>query len=265
MEVTFEHNRGNLRSMLAVDFRRMFTMRLFYIVAGVCLVIPILILVMTTTMDGSVSVDPQTGVETVAEGFSNVWQIIGTVGGGGTAAGMDMMSMCNINLLYFGAAVLVCLFVSEDFKSGYVKNIFAVRTKKASYVISKTLVCFTGCALMLLAFFLGAVVGGAIAGLPFELGSITAANLVMCMLSKIFLMAVFVAIFLVASILAKEKTWLAIVGSFVIGMLLFTMIPAMTPLNATITHAAMCLIGGIAFCAGLGIVSNVVLHKRDIL
>lgn len=90
-----------LKSMLKVDFRRMFTMPLFYIMAGVCLAIPILILVMTTMLDGSVRVDPNTGVETVVEGFDNVWQIIGTVSGEGSSMSMDMTGMCNINLLYF--------------------------------------------------------------------------------------------------------------------------------------------------------------------
>lgn len=45
-----------LRSMLKVDFHMMFTMPLVYIMVGACLV-------MTTMMDGSVAVDPQTGAE----------------------------------------------------------------------------------------------------------------------------------------------------------------------------------------------------------
>jgi len=61
-----------LKSMLKVDFRRMFTTPLFYIVTGICFVVPILILVMTTMMDGSVSVNPQTGKETVIEAFDFV-------------------------------------------------------------------------------------------------------------------------------------------------------------------------------------------------
>lgn len=47
-----------LRSMLGGDFRRMFTMRLFYIMTGISFVIPILVLVMTTMMDGTTSVNP---------------------------------------------------------------------------------------------------------------------------------------------------------------------------------------------------------------
>lgn len=71
------------RRMLKVGFRRMFTLPFVYILIGICVVMPILILVMTTMMDSSVRIDPQTGVETVAEGFDNIWQIIGTVSGEG--------------------------------------------------------------------------------------------------------------------------------------------------------------------------------------
>ena len=78
MEARFEHNTfgKRLKSMLKVDFRRMFTMRLFYIIAGCCLGAPILILVMTTMFGG---VDPETGEAVETEMFTNTWQIIGSI------------------------------------------------------------------------------------------------------------------------------------------------------------------------------------------
>ena len=97
---------NRLKTMLHVDFRRMFTMPLLYIMVGACLVMPILILVMTTMMDGSVSVNPQTGAETVIESFDSVWQIIGSVSTAQPNMSMDMTAMCNINLLYFIVSVL---------------------------------------------------------------------------------------------------------------------------------------------------------------
>lgn len=268
--------KNRLKSMLKVDFRRMFTMPLFYIFAGACLVMPILILVMTTMMAGTVSVNPQTGVETVSEGFDNVWQIIGTVSGqsaptaqaadaAAMGGGMDMMSMCNINLLYFVAAVLTSLFVSEDFKSGYSKNLFTIRAKKSDYVISKTLVGFFCGAIMIMMFFIGAMLGGAIAGLPFEFDGFGADNLVMCMLSKIFLMAVFIGIYVLAAVAAKQRTWLSMVISLGAGMLLFMMIPALTPLNAGMMNVILTLAGGTVFASGLGAVSAVVLNKTSLV
>ncbi|MDE7361786.1 MAG: ABC transporter permease [Oscillospiraceae bacterium] len=286
MENKFEHNGfgKRLSSMLKVDFRRMFTMRTFYIIAGACFLMPILILTMTTMFGGEDSMagtqPPSTSVTTQAEPmFENTWQIIGSFSGGAeqdTSAdtnadpaamgmSMDMTTMCNINMLYFGMAVLVCLFVSEDFKSGYSKNLFTVRAKKSDYVISKTLVCFVGSAFMLISFFVGAMLGGAIAGLPFDLGTASIGSIVMCMLSKIFLSLVFVAIFLAVSVAAKERTWLSMIGSFAVGMLLFMMIPMLTPLDATSVNVIMCLVGGAVFAVGLGAVSGVILNKTRLV
>ena len=243
----------------------MFTQPLLWIMVGSCLVMPILILVMTTMMDGSVSVNPQTGVETVIEGFDNVWQIIGNVSSTGMNMSMDMTAMCNINLLYFLVSVLVCLFVSGDFRSGYAKNLFTVRAKKSDYVISKTLVCFVGGAMMVLAFFIGSLAGGAIAGLPFDMVGFNAANLIMCVAAKALLMAVFVPIYLIMAVIAKNKAWLSILLSMMVGMFLFMMIPMLSPLDATAIHALGCLAGGVLFGIGFGAISNTILKKTSLV
>ena len=94
-----------VKSMLAVDFRRMLTSPFFYIMMGISLVIPILIFVMTTMMDGSVTTNPQTGATTVMEGFKNVWQIIGTASSENASMQMDIVGMCNINMMFFLIAV----------------------------------------------------------------------------------------------------------------------------------------------------------------
>ena len=176
-----------------------------------------------------------------------------------------MISMCNINMLYFLIAVLVCCFVADDFRSGYAKNLFTVRAKKTDYVISKTLVCFVGGSFMILAFFLGSMLGGAIAGLPFDMVGFGVGELVMCILSKMLLVAVFVPIYLIMSVIAKQKLWLSILLSFMVGMFLFMMIPMLTPLNATIMNVLLCLVGGGLFGAGLGAISNQVLKKTSLV
>ena len=256
-----------LKSMLKVDFRRMFRSKLFYILIACALVIPILITVMMTMMDGSVSVDPQTGVETVMEGPENAWQSIGTLptAEGEAMGGMDVMAMCNINMMFMLVAVFVCLFISDDFRSGYAKNLFTVSVKKGDYIISKTLAGFVCGALMLIFYFIGAILGGAISGLPFDLCGLTVSNIAMCILAKIFLMLVFVAIFVLISVAAKQKTWLSICGSLGGGMLLFMMVPMITPLGSTLMNVVLCLAGGALFAAGLGTISKTVLKKTSLV
>lgn len=265
METTFEKQgfMKKLKSMLKVDFRRMFTIPLVYIMAGVCFVMPVLILVMTSFIP-STSVDPTTGVEKTVETFTNVWQAIGSVSGG-SAMTMDLTGMCNINLVYFLIAVFACIFVSEDFRSGYAKNLFTVRAKRIDYCVSKTAACFVGGTIMIVAYFVGALLGGAIAKLPFSAEGFGAGGIVACMLSKIFIVAIFAAIALTLGVAAKQRLWISILGSIAAGALLFTMIPMISPLNSTILNAVMCLAGGALFAVGLGAVSNLILNKTSLV
>ena len=264
MEATFEKFTfaKRLKTMLKVDFKRMFTMPLVYIMAGIAFALPILILVMTSFMGGA---DPETGAETAGM-FTSVWQAISSVSGGeATGMSMDLTTMCNMNLMYFAVAVLVCLFTSDDFKSGYAKNLFTVRSKKVDYVFSKTLVCLVGGAIMILIYFVGAMIGGAIAGLPFAMEGFNAGGIVACLFSKIFLVAVFVSLFFTFSVVAKQRTWLSILLSCGVGAFMFMMIPMMTPLNANFIHVIMTLAGGAIFAVGLGAVSNVILNKTSLV
>lgn len=258
-------------TMLRADFRRMFTSYFLYIMVGICFVMPILILVMTTMMDGMESVNPTTNEVTIIQGFDNVWQIIGSVSGDGMGAensgemGMSLTSMCNINMLYFLISVLVCVFVSDDFRSGFAKNIFTVRVQRTDYVISKTIVTATGSALMVLAFLLGSLIGGAVSGLPFEMVGFGGMELLFSVISKLALVLVFVPIYLVMAVCAKGRAWLSILLSMMVGMFLFMMIPMLTPLDATIIHPILCLGGGILFAIGFGAVSGAVLRRGNIL
>lgn len=254
-----------LKTMLGVDFRRVRTSPFFYIMVGISFVIPILILVMTTLMDGSVSVNPQTGEETIIEGFKNVWQIIGTTNNSGGMAAMDITTMCNINLMYFIIAVFVCVFVSDDFRSGYAKNLFAIRSKKTDYVVSKSITCFVAGACMIFAFIIGAMIGGKIMGLPFVLEGVTTANIIMCLLSKILIVGIFSSIYVFSGVVAKQKLWLSILISLGVASVFFAMIPMITPLNSTIVNVLLCLVGSAIFAVGIGIGSNLILKKTNIL
>ena len=87
----------------------------------------------------------------------------------------------------------------------------------------------------------------------------------MCMLVKIFLTAVFVAIFLLMSVIARSRSWMSICLSLFGGMLLFMMIPMMTPLDSGVMNVGLCLAGGAIFAAAIGAFSNVVLKKSSLV
>lgn len=267
MEIKFEKNTFSkrLKSMLNVDFRRMFTMPLFYIMLGIAFVIPILVLVMTTMMGEVPAPEGVPNTSTEMGSFTNVWQAIASTTDASNQMSMDLVSMCNINLLYFGIAVLVCLFVGDDFRSGYSKNLFTVRSSKKEYVISKTLVCFVCGIYMIIAYFLGAMIGGSIAQLSFDPGTAGVGGIIMCMITKMFLMLVFIPIYLVMSVVGKQKTWLSMILSFGTSMLLFTMIPMISPLDSTFVNIVLSLVGGVLFSVGIGTISNLILEKTSLV
>ena len=253
-----------LKSMLRIDMRRMFKSKLFYILIACALIMPILMTVMMSMMDGQESVNQQTGEITIMQGPENAWQNIGTLPSE-ALGGSEIFMMCNINMAFMGVAVFVCLFISDDFRSGYAKNLFTVRSKRGEYVISKTVSGFICGAFMLIAYFIGSVLGGAISGLSFDLHGLNAGNLVMCMLAKIFLMLVFVSIFTLISVAAKQRAWLAICGSLGGGMLLFMMVSMITPIGSTIINVALCAVGGMLFAFGFGAISKAVLKKTSLV
>ena len=235
--------------MLAVDARRMMTQKLFYILIAGSFVLPVLIIVMTTMAGGG-------------EMFTSTWQSIGSADGG---MSMDLTSMCNINMIYFLAAIFACLFTADDFKSGACKNIFAVRAEKTDYVFSKIRVSFVTGSLMLIAYFAGSMLAGRIVGLSFAMEGFGVWNLLMCMISKILLMAIFAAIYVLMSVIAKRRSWMSLLLSFTVGMFMFMVIPMMTPLTAGPMNVIMCLAGAVIFTAALAKAAGIWLSRTDIL
>ena len=67
------------------------------------------------------------------------------------------------------------------------------------------------------------------------------------------------------SVIAKQKLWLSILLSLMVGMFLFMMIPMLTPLNSTVMNVVVCLAGGALFGVGLGVISKTVLSKTSLV
>lgn len=243
-----------IKSMLKVDFYRLFRTPLFYIMVMVSALIPALVLTM-------VGANEAEGAKT----FTNVWQVVESISGANKDAGiMDLATMCNINMVFIFTAIMISIFVSHDYSSGYNKSIFTVHSKKVDYVISKAIVGFISGACMIVAYLLGAIIAGAICGLSFSLGKATVANLFACIFSKIGLMAIFVPLYIIVSVFFKQKLWLSIIGSFVVGILFYPVAMLTSPLNAGILHLLLCLAGSAAFGVLFGYLATLILNKRDL-
>ena len=83
-------------------------------------------------------------------------------------------------------------------------------------------------------------------------GTATTGSIILCMLAKILLTAVLVAIAVLWSVVGRQKLWLSLVGSPGVGMLLFMMILMLIPLDATLMNALISLLDSEIFGVGLG-------------
>lgn len=245
---------ARMRSMLKLDFYRLFHTPLLYIMILVSALIPALVLTMVGANE-----------EASAQTFTNVWQVVEMVSGENTGKGlMDLAVMCNINMVFIFVAIFVSIFVSHDYSSGFIKNIFTVHSKKADYALSKSVAGFFGGACMIVAYIFGALIVGAVTGKSFSLIGANGWNVICCVLSKIFLMGLFVPLYITVSVFFKEKLWLSIIGAFVVGILFYPVAMMSAPLNSSILNFTLCLVGGAAFGIAFGAVATLILNKRDL-
>ena len=249
----FQNFFRRLFPMIKLDFYRLFHTPIFYIMIAVSAMIPALVLTMVGANETG---DTQT--------FTNVWQVIEGLSGN-TAGLMDFANMTNVNMLYIFSAVLVSVFVSHDYSSGFVKNVFTVHAKKSDYVVSKSLVGIFSGICMLIAYVIVTIIVGGITSKSFDLGAAGVGGLIMCLLSKAFLMALFVPLYLMVAVLFKQKLWMTIVGSFIVGVLFYPVASMAVPLDSSFITLLICVVVGLAGFAGIGALSSLVLRKRDLV
>ena len=244
-----------IKSMLRLDFYRLFRTPIFYIMVVVAACIPALVLGM-----GGMA-NPQTGETGIV--FDNVWQMI-EAHSGSTAGLMDFSGMANINMLFIFAALLISVFVAHDYSSGFIKNIFTVHANKSDYIVSKTLVGLFGGLCMIVSYTLITIIVGAIMGKSFSLGDANVGNLLLCLLSKAFLMGLFVPLYLSFAVLFKQRLWLTIIATFAAGIVFYPIAGIAVPLDSTFLTLLMTTGIAMAGFFGIGALSTLILKKRDL-
>ena len=246
--------KARISSMMRLDFYRLTHTPLLFIMTVISAIIPAMVLTMTSANEAA-----------DAQSFTNVWQVIEMVSGGNAGMGMmDMAMLCNINMVYIFAAIFVSIFVSHDYSSGFIKNIFTVHSKKHDYVISKSIAGFFGGCCMILAYLIGAIIAGMISGLSFDPGAASVFSIGLCILSKMALMGVFVPLYLMVAVFFRQRLWLTIVGAFFLGIMFYPVAMMSAPLNAGMLNLLMSIAGGVMLGTGFEMASGFILRHRDL-
>lgn len=194
-----------LKSMLGVDFYRLFHTPMFYIFLGIAAIIPAMILG-TTGME-----NPQTGA--AAEPlFTNTWQMIAAVSP--LYVVHDIGEYANMNMVFIFGGIMVSIFIGHDYRSGYVKQLFTTHAKKQDYMMSKSIVCAFAMMCMCITYLLGTVLAGILVGASFE-GN--AASIVIAVLGKMVMSIGWASLYTFLNIIFRRYFGISIASSFFFG------------------------------------------------
>ena len=255
---------SRVKSMLKLDFYRLFHTQAFIIMLIIAAIIPAMVLSLAgADLSPPTSNSPYTtNTRRMAiPEYENTWQMIESTGGSAVADNpLDFAGFANINMLFIFAGLLMAIFVAHDYSSGFVKNIFAVHSKKIDYVISKTAIGIFGGAGMIVTYVLGTVIAGLLTGKAFD---VNVSGLILCLSSKLFLMGIFCSLFLGIAVFFRNRLWLTIVFTFLFGMMFYPAASIAT-LNSTALTVLLTLVAGVIGTIGFGTVSTLFLKRRDL-
>lgn len=191
-----------LKSMLGVDFYRLFHTPLFYIFLVIAAIIPAMVF-------GSSGMD-STGA--AVQLYTNTWQMVASQ----TPLYMvnDIGEYANMNMVFIFGGIMVSIFIGHDYRSGYVKQLFTTHAKKQDYMMSKTLTCAFAMACMCLTYLLGTVVSGLMMGASFEANM---GSLLLAILGKMVMSLGWASLYTFLNVVFRRYFGISVALSFFFG------------------------------------------------
>lgn len=192
-----------LKSMLGVDFYRLFHTPLFYIMLAISAIIPAMVL----SMGGMAGPDG-----TAAPLYTNTWNII--------AADVplyivrDIGDYANMNMVFIFGGILVSIFIGHDYRSGYVKQLFTTHAKKRDYMMSKSIVCAFAMACMCGCYLIAGEGAGLITGASM---SVNFGSLLIAILGKVIMSLGWASLYTFVNVVLRRHFGISIALSFFIG------------------------------------------------
>lgn len=194
-----------LKGMLGVDFYRLFHTPMYYIFLAIAAIIPAMIL-------GTMGMEnPQTG-EVSAQLYTNVWHIIAAETPLYVVS--NIAEYANMNMVFIFGGIMVSIFIGNDYRSGYVKQLFTTHAKKQDYMMSKTITCAFAMACMCLTYLIGAVAAGLLTGISF---AVNAGSLLCAILGKMVMSLGWASLYTFLNIIFRKYFGISIASSFFFG------------------------------------------------
>ncbi len=194
-----------LKSMLSVDFYRLFHTPLFYIFLVIAGIIPALVAM------GFSTTDPVTG-QITGSTLENIWIMVAAKEPLYVVS--DIAEYANMNMVFIFGGIMVSIFIGHDYKSGYVKQLFTTHAKKQDYMISKSLTCAFAMACMCITYLIGTIVSGIFLQTSF---SVSVGSLILAILSKMIMSLGWASLYTFLNVIFRKYFGISIVSSFFFG------------------------------------------------
>jgi len=192
-----------IKGMLGVDFYRLFHTPLFYIFLAIAAIIPAMVSAMTMMPD-------QNGNQISL--YSNVWQIIAASKSLYVIEGIA--DYANMNMVFIFGGIMVSIFIGNDYRSGYVKQLFTTHAKKQDYMISKSLACAFAMACMCVAYFIGGTVAGLLVGYETD---VNVGSLIVAILGKVIMSLGWASLYTFLNVIFRRYFGISVASSFFFG------------------------------------------------
>ena len=205
-EITFESPSffKRIKSMLGVDFYRLFRTPLFYIFLGIAAIIPAMVSGFTTM--------PNQNGEVMEPIYSNAWQIIAA--SEPLYVVNSIADYANMNMVFIFGGIMVSIFIGNDYRSGYVKQLFTTHAKKQDYVISKTITSAFCMVCMCITYFIGGIAGGIWANYSWD---VNVFSLIMAILGKMVMSLGWASLYTFLNVIFRKYFGISVASSFFFG------------------------------------------------
>lgn len=258
-----------IKSMLGVDFYRLFHTPLFYIFLAIAAIIPAMLI-------GTGGASGPNG-EPAEPIFTNVWQAIAADTPIYGFEGIDKYA--NMNMVFIFGGIMVSIFIGHDYKSGYVKQLFTTHAKKIDYSLSKSLTCAFAMACMCATYLLGAVAAGVLTGLSFE---VNVYGLICALLGKIVMSLGWASLYTFLNVIFRRYFGVSIASSFFFGTGILvigigSVVGNLSVLNAflygasvyaclssTFINVIVCLVVSVVWAVIYNLLGTLLLSKSDV-
>ncbi len=258
-----------LGGMLGVDFYRLFHTPLFYIFLAIAAIIPAMILGTSTIPD------PNTGE--VNDLFTNTWHLIAAPEP--IYAVSDIGEYANMNMVFIFGGIMVSIFIGNDYRSGYAKQLFTTHAKKQDYMMSKTLTCAFAMACMCITYLIGTVATGMLVGADM---TVNVGSLICAIIGKMIMSLGWASLYTFLNIIFRKYFGISIASSFFFGTGILIIgagaILGMNPilnifpygssvyacLSANFVSVIVCLVCSVAWTVIYNVLGTKILAKTDV-